>query len=121
MDTPERTTAAAYPRYLHGRILADSAALQWSGLYVRRFLCHRVVDWFLVPATAEPLISCGVAGSAEFREREVGEPWVTRYIRRGDLFVTRSKTPADARETVPKQAGIGAQMRHGRQPGGPCS
>jgi AraC family transcriptional regulator len=93
MDTPERTTAAAYPRYLHGRILADSAALHWSGLYVRRFLCHRVVDWFLVPATAEPLISCGLAGSAEFREREAGEPWVTRYIRRGDLFVTRSKTP----------------------------
>jgi AraC family transcriptional regulator len=29
-----------------------------------------VVDWFLVPATAEPLISCGIAGSAEFRERE---------------------------------------------------
>ena len=90
---PERTTAAAYPRYLHGRVLADSAGLHWSGLYVRRFLCHRVVDWFLVPATAEPLISCGIAGSAEFREREVGEPWATRYIRRGDLFVTRSKTP----------------------------
>ena len=90
---PERTTAAAYPRYLHGRVLADSAGLYWSGLYVRRFLCHRVVDWFLVPATAEPLISCGIAGSAEFREREVGEPWATRYIRRGDLFVTRSKTP----------------------------
>ena len=93
MNTPERTTAAAYPRYLHGRVLADSAALQWSGLYVRRFLCHRVVDWFVVPATAEPLISCGLAGSAEFQEREVGEPWVTRYIRRGDIFVTRSKTP----------------------------
>jgi hypothetical protein len=29
-----------------------------------------VVDWFLVPATAEPLISCGIASSAEFRERE---------------------------------------------------
>ena len=29
-----------------------------------------MVDWFLVPATAEPLISCGIAGSAEFRERE---------------------------------------------------
>jgi hypothetical protein len=92
-NTPERTTAAAFPRYLHGRILADSAALHWSGPYVRRFLCHRVVDWFLVPATAEPLISCGVAGSAEFRERAVGEHWVTRYIRRGGLFVTRSKTP----------------------------
>ena len=93
MDTPERTTAAAYPRYLHGRILADSTALHWPGLYARRFLCHRVVDWFLVPATAEPLISCGLAGSAEFREREAGGPWVRRYIRRGDLFVTRSKTP----------------------------
>ena len=101
MNTPERTTAAAFPRYLHGRILADSAALQWSGLYVRRFLCHREVDWFLVPATAEPLISCGLAGSAEFREREVGGPWVTRYIRRGDLFVTRSKTPYEVAFSSP--------------------
>jgi hypothetical protein len=25
----------------------------------------------------EPLISCGLAGSAEFRERELGETWVT--------------------------------------------
>src|SRR5439155_5221859 len=99
MNTPERTTAAAYPRYLHGRVLADSAALQWSGLYVRRFLCHRVVDGFLVPATAEPLISCGIAGSAEFREREVGGEWVTREIGQGHIFVTRSKTPYEVAHT----------------------
>ena len=67
MSRPERTTAAAFPQYLHGRVLADSVALHWSGVYVRRFLCPRVVDWFLVPATPEPLISCGLAGSAEFR------------------------------------------------------
>jgi AraC family transcriptional regulator len=93
VSRPERTTAAAFPRYLHGRILADSVALHWSALYVRRFLCHRLVDWFLVPATPEPLISCGLAGSAEFREREVGEAWVTRQIGPGHIFVTRSKTP----------------------------
>ena len=61
----------------------------------------RVVDRFLVPATPEPLISCGLAGSAEFRERERGEPWVTRHIRRGDLFVTRSKTPYEVRFSSP--------------------
>jgi AraC family transcriptional regulator len=55
------------------------------------------VDRFLVPATPEPLISCGLAGSAEFREREIGEAWVTRQIRRGDIFVTRSKTPYEVR------------------------
>lgn len=93
MTTPERTTAAAFPQYLHGEVLADSASLQWTGLYVRRFRCLRAVDRFLVPATAEPLISCGLAGVAEFREREVGDQWVTSHIARGDLFVTRSKTP----------------------------
>jgi hypothetical protein len=36
--------AAACPRYLHGRILAESTALQWSGLCARRLLCHRLVD-----------------------------------------------------------------------------
>ena len=93
MNTPERTTAAAFSRYLTGRVLADSASLQWPGLFARRVRFPRVVDRFLVPATAEPLISCGLAGSAEFRERERGEPWVTRQVRPGDFFVTRSKTP----------------------------
>ena len=75
-----------FSRYLHGRVLADSVALHWSGVYVRRFLCPRVVDWFLVPATPEPLISCGLAGSAEFREREVGQAWVTRQIGPGHIY-----------------------------------
>ena len=101
MNTPERTTAAAFPRYAAGDALADSASLQWTGLFVRRYRFPRVVDRFLVPATPEPLISCGLAGAAEFREREVGEAWVTRQIGRGDLFVTRSKTPYEVRFSSP--------------------
>jgi AraC family transcriptional regulator len=54
-----------------------------------------------VPATAEPLISCVVGGSAELQEREVGEAWVTRQIQRGDIFVTRSKTPYELRSRSP--------------------
>jgi AraC family transcriptional regulator len=64
---------------------------------VRRYRFRCVVDRFLVPATPEPLISCGLAGSAEFRERELGGAWVTRHIGRGDIFVTRSKTPYEVR------------------------
>jgi AraC family transcriptional regulator len=93
VNTPERTTALAFPRYLHGHILADSAVLQWPELYARRFRCLRVMDRFLVPATAEPLISCGLSGRAEFREREPDGLWITRHIGPGDFFVTRSKTP----------------------------
>jgi AraC family transcriptional regulator len=94
VSTPERTTAAAFPRYLNGQILVDSASLRWSGLYVRRCRFPRVVDRFLVPATPEPLISCNVGGSAEFRERDVGHAaWITRQIRGGDIFITRSRTP----------------------------
>lgn len=99
MKTPDRTTAAAFPRYAAGEVLADSASLQWPGLYVRRYRFPRVVDRFLVPATPEPLISCGLAGSAEFRERELGETWVTRQIGRGHIFVTRSKTPYEVRHS----------------------
>lgn len=101
MNTPNQTTAAAFPRYAAGEALADSSPLQWPGLYVRRYRFPRVVDRFLVPATPEPLISCGLAGSAEFREREVGGNWVTRQIRRGDIFVTRSKTPYEVRHSSP--------------------
>ncbi len=53
-----------------------------------------------MPATPEPLISCGLAGSAEFRERELGETWVKRQIGRGDIFVTRSKTPYEVRHSA---------------------
>ena len=101
MKTPDRTTAAAFPRYAAAGALADSPSLQWPGLYVRRYRFPRVVDRSLVPATPEPLISCGLAGSAEFRERELGETWVTRQIGRGDIFVTRSKTPYEVRFSSP--------------------
>ena len=93
MRNPERTTAAAFPRYLIGEILANSESLGWAGLYVRRWRFSRVVDRLLVPATAEPHISCNIAGSAEFLERDPGGKWITRQIRAGDSFVTRSRTP----------------------------
>jgi len=70
VKAPERTTAAAFPRYSSGEVLADSASLQWPGLFVRRSRFPRAVDRFLVPATPEPLMSCVLAGSAEFQERK---------------------------------------------------
>jgi AraC family transcriptional regulator len=93
VNAPEHTTAAAYPHYLSGRVLADSAPLKWPGLYVRRYGFPRVVYRYLVPATPEPLISCTLRGSAQFRERDLGQNWIVREIRERDLFVTRSKTP----------------------------
>ena len=101
MNTPNRTTAAAFPRYLNGEILADSRSLQWSELYVRHCRFPRVVDRFLVPATAEPHISCTIVGSAEFLERDPGGRWLTHHIRRGDIFVTRSPTPYEVRFRSP--------------------
>jgi hypothetical protein len=70
VNTPDRTTAAAFPRYVVSTALADSATLRWEGLYVRRYRMPRIVDHFLVPATPEPFISYGIAGSAEFQERD---------------------------------------------------
>jgi AraC family transcriptional regulator len=101
VNTPNRTTAAAFPRYLNGEILADSRSLQWSDLYVRRCRFPRVVDRFLVPATAEPHISCTIVGSAEFLERDPGGKWLTHHIRRGDIFITRSRTPYEVRFRSP--------------------
>src|SRR5271165_6355696 len=93
VNPPDRTTAAAFPRYSNGEVLADSASLQWPGLFVRRSRFPRAVDRFLVPSTPEPLMSCVLAGSAEFRERDVGQDWVRRQLKRGDIFITRSKVP----------------------------
>jgi AraC family transcriptional regulator len=93
LPTPDRSTAAAFPRYLTGEMVADSVTLQWQGLYARRWRLPRVVDRLLVPATPEPHISCNLSGAAEFEERDLGGAWLTRKIRAGDLFVTRSRTP----------------------------
>jgi hypothetical protein len=101
VKTPDRTTAAAYPRHLKGQVVADSAALRWPGLFVRRYKFPRVVDRFLVPATAEPLISCQLAGSAVFQERDLGGNWLTHQLRRGTLFVTRSRTPYEVSFSSP--------------------
>ena len=101
MDTPEKTTAAAFSRYMSGRVVADSAALHWPGIYARRFQFPRVVDRFLVPATAEPHISCGIVGTAQFQERERDGAWIVRHIQPGDLFVTRSRTPYEVCFTSP--------------------
>lgn len=101
MKTPDRSTAAAFPRYLTGEVVADSVTLQWPGLYARRWRHPRVVDRFLVPATPELHISCNLRGTAEFRERDVGGAWITRQIRAGDLFVTRSRTPYEVRFQSP--------------------
>ena len=106
MKTPERTIAEVFPRYLGGEVLADSATLNWPGLFVRRYRFPRVVDGFLVPGTAEPLIACNIVGSAEFQEREIGGAWLTRRVRRGDLFVTGSKTPYELRWNSP----LGAEL-----------
>jgi AraC family transcriptional regulator len=106
METPERTTAEVFPRYVGGEALGDSTTLKWPGLFVRRYRFPRVVDGFLVPATAEPLIACIIAGAAEFQEREIGGAWLPRRVRRGDLFVTGSKTPYELRWRSP----LGAEM-----------
>jgi hypothetical protein len=87
-------------------VLADSATLKWPRLFVRRYRFPRVVDGFLVPATAEPLIACIIAGSAEFQEREIGGTWLPRRVRRGDLLVTGSKTPYELRWSSP----LGAEL-----------
>jgi AraC family transcriptional regulator len=101
VSTPERTTAAAFPRHLKGQVVADSMTLRWPGLFARRYKHPRVVDRLLVPATPEPQIVCQLGGSAEFRERDLGENWITHQLRRGDLFVTRSKVPYEVRFTSP--------------------
>ena len=106
IKAPDRTVAEVFPQYIGGQIVADSATLKWSGLFARRYQFARVVDGFLVPATAEPLIACNLAGSAEFEEREIGGRWRSYRVRSGDLFVTCSKTPYELRWRSPLGAEI---------------
>ena len=51
VNTPDRTTAAAFPQYPNVQVLADGSSLRWSGIFARRYRYPRVVDSFLVPAT----------------------------------------------------------------------
>ena len=101
VKAPGRTTAEVFPQYIGGQIVADSATLKWSGLFARRYQFARVVDGFLVPATAEPLIACNMAGSAEFEEREIGGRWRSYKVRSGEsapLFRKNTTGAARSRE-----------------------
>jgi AraC family transcriptional regulator len=71
-----------------------------------------VVDGFLVPATAAPLIACNMAGSAEFEEREIGARWRSYRVRSGDLFVTCSKTPYELAWRSPLALGAEIDVIH---------
>ena len=101
MKTPEQTTAEHFPRYIKGEMVGDSVARAWPGVFVRRYRLPRVVDKLFVPVTAEPLIACVVSGAAEFEEREIGGTWLSRHVQRGDVFITRSKTPYELRWRSP--------------------
>lgn len=46
MKTPDRSTAAAFPKYLSGISVADSIALKWQGLFARRWRPPRVLEEF---------------------------------------------------------------------------
>ena len=61
--------------------------------------------WSSVPRAgdARAVDSCVIAGSATFREREVGGAWLTRTIGRGHIFVTRSRTPYEVSHTSPAE------------------
>src|SRR5258708_29473310 len=52
------------------------------------------------------MMTCEFNGSAEFQERDIDGAWVTRRVRRGDIFVTGSKTPYELRWRSP----LGAEM-----------
>jgi hypothetical protein len=41
MSTPHRTSAAAFPRYAAGEVVADSASLQWKELFRAAFNVFR--------------------------------------------------------------------------------
>ena len=56
MSTPDRSTAAAFPRYLTGEVVADSVALQWPGLYARRWR-PRYPNATLTPGATNPEVT----------------------------------------------------------------
>jgi hypothetical protein len=105
-EGPSSTTAEVFPRYIGGEVLADSAILKWPGLFVRRYRFPRVVDGFLVPATAEPLIACVIAGAAEFQEREIGRGLATPVASGGETCSSHGRRPltscAGAHRWLPK-------------------
>lgn len=101
VNNPERSTARAFPHHSVGEIVADALELDWQGIYVRRMRFPLRVERFLVPATPEPLFSCVLGGSARFRERDIGQEWIERHLRPGDIFVTHSKEPYELIWTSP--------------------
>lgn len=80
MKTPERTTAAAFNRYLNGQVLAGSAALKWPGLFVRH--CRFSARGRLLSGVRDGGAVDYLSPRRHFRvrEREPGAHWITRQL-----------------------------------------
>ncbi|MFJ5487317.1 hypothetical protein ACIKTA_06675 [Hansschlegelia beijingensis] len=93
-DPPPR--ARSLLRHVPGEILgqADTGP---GGLLVERFLHRTIVEPFIAPAVADPLLVWIAAGAARVEERDLGEGWSAVDVRRGDLFVVDSDEPYELR------------------------
>ena len=95
-----QTTAEQQLVYIPGQVnfLAEGPA--WKDLLVEIRSPPSHQDVVYIPAVPEPQIVWVLQGSQTFEERDVGGEWVQSQVTAGDMFLTASPHPYEARWAV---------------------
>lgn len=92
-----QTTAEAMSGHLPGRIDFAGQGPAWRDLLVEIRSPPAYQEALFIPAVPEPQIVWTVQGSQIFEERDVGGQWLRSEVSAGDMFLTASPTPYEAR------------------------
>ena len=94
--TPQ-TTAEALSRYIPGRVNFSAKGPAWKDLLVEIRSPPAYQEVLFIPAVPEPQVVWVLQGSQTFEERDVGGHWVRSQVSAGDMFLTASPAPYEAR------------------------
>lgn len=94
-----RSTAEALEDRVPGTRVVTSRGRAWNDLLVQVFRRDPHQERLLVPAVPEPLIVWVLSGAATVEERELGGPWRSSRVTRGDFFLAHAPAPYELRWT----------------------
>jgi AraC family transcriptional regulator len=96
-SSPAQTTAEGLMSHFPGEVHHIGRGPAWKDLLVEIRSPPLYQEAMFVPAVPEPQVVWALQGSQVFEEREPGGEWMRSEVRAGDMFLTASPTPYEAR------------------------
>lgn len=92
-----KSSAEALKDHFPGEVLHRGEGPAWRDLLIEIRTAPAYLESLFVPAVPEPHIVWALEGNLAFEEREIGGEWIRSDFQAGDLFLTTSPFPYQAR------------------------